>query len=65
MDNERAIPSGSSTRSEKRTELRELERSEPKPRKIDCGGEPVETRQSRRGTDRRNSGFTRPPSPES
>jgi len=65
MHNERAISSGGSSRPEKRTELRELERPEPNRRKIDCGAEPVDRPKSPRGADRRNSGFARPPSPES
>ena len=65
MHNERAIHNGGSTRPEKKTESRELERPEPNRRKIDCGGEPGERRPSPRGADRRNTGFSRPPSPES
>jgi len=65
MHNERAIQNGDSTRRESRTESGELERPEPKRRKIDCGAEPSDSERRPLGPERRSSGFARQPSPES
>jgi hypothetical protein len=65
MLNDRAIRDGGSTRPDDRTESGELERPEMKRRKIDCGTDQGDRRQLPRGGDRRNTGFARPPSPES
>ena len=65
MHNERAVQSGSLPRPTRRPESGELEESEPKRRKIDCGSDPGDHRQLPRGADRRSSGFPPPPTPES
>jgi len=64
MPNKRAIRGVDAARPEKKTQSGDLERPETKRRKIDCGEDPVERRQPRRGADRRNTGLVHPPSPE-
>lgn len=64
MRNKRVNRGVGSTRSEKRSESGELERPEPKRRKIDCGDDPVEKRHLPSRGDRRDTEFARSPSQE-